>query len=88
MTTSASTLTLEQFSEARQFTSDIGTAIGVEEETDQPGYIYPSGCYINQFDGAFLLVIGNASWKSADLGELEQLLYSEWYLPEIKGIEG
>ena len=85
MSTSQSTLSLEQFSAARYFTTDIGTAIGVEEETNEAGYVYPGGCYINQIDDEFLLVIGSASWMSSYLAELEQTLYNDWYLPEIQG---
>lgn len=80
------TLTFEQFAGARRFTPDIGTELGAEGEIGEAGYIYPGDWYINQFDGEFLLIIGNETWKSSNLSELEQVLYTEWYLPESGGI--
>lgn len=38
-------------------------------------------------ENSFSLYIGNQSWASSNLAELEKILYDEWYLPEIAGIE-
>lgn len=83
MSTSKQLLTLEAFQAARQFTTDLGTALGLEEQKEEPGYVYPGSCFINKWDEEFLLIIENQSWTSANLDELEQRLYSLWYLPEV-----
>lgn len=45
---------------------------------------YGDGCHILADEGEpYLLVIGNQEWQSENLAELEDALYSEWYLHEI-----
>lgn len=54
-----------------------------ENET-QAVYEYSEGCYISiEKDGNFSLLIGNNEWYQTDLAQLENILYTEWYLREV-----
>ncbi|WP_152966553.1 hypothetical protein [Gulbenkiania mobilis] len=47
------------------------------------GYIYDGDCVIGILaDGQFHLTIGRDEYMSADLSELEKILFTDWYLPQ------
>lgn len=84
-------LTLDQFRATRRRVDSIGEAIGVDDHP-WPGYLYADDtCYIDlaRVDSSGLVVeepyltIWNSQWSGKTLEELEEVLYREYYLPEI-----
>jgi hypothetical protein len=60
--------------------------MGLDEETVNAAE-YAGGTHILILgENSYLLVIANQDWLSADLAELEEILYREWYLPEVAGV--
>lgn len=82
-------LSLEEFRASK----DAGTKnaewcrnMGIDEESVNAAE-YAGGTFI-LINGAtsYSLIITNQEWQSENLGELEEILYREWYLPECAGI--
>lgn len=56
-------------------------------ETSQRIAEYEGGCFIYANEGEpFHLVITNCEWQADNIEELEEILYHEWYLPEVVGV--
>jgi hypothetical protein len=83
MSAKQSNLSFNEFVAQRKQVADIGLEIGVSEMEGQQGYVYPGGCYIEVSEDEFFLVIGNQDWLEKDLGQLERLLYGNWYVSQI-----
>jgi hypothetical protein len=79
------TLSFEEFTSQRKQVENIGLEIGLSELDGQKGYVYPGGCYIEESDDEFFLVVGNQDWLDKDLGKLERALYENWYIHECVG---
>lgn len=60
--------------------------MGIDEESvNAAEYAGGTFIFING-ENSYSLIITNQEWQSADLAELEEILYREWYLPECAGV--
>lgn len=82
-------LTLDAFRASRTEQADIRMLFGDDDcEVPLPGYVYDgdAGCICKDpLTGNPYLVIYNMIWTDKPLEELEEILYKEFYLPEICG---
>lgn len=54
----------------------------VEGDDDVIGaYFYVHNCYIELIEEGYMLTIENHSWVNKDIAPLENLLFTEWVLP-------
>lgn len=80
------TLSIEEFRATRRPVEDVNVVVhGWKEEQPAPGYVYADLCYINTHNGEPFLTIYNMEYSGKPLEELEEILYREFYLPEICG---
>lgn len=82
-------LTLEQFRATK--VSGLKDAAwcrdnGLNEESVNAAEYAGSSYILIDGENAFSLIIGNQEWSSANLAELEETLYREYYLPEVAGV--
>lgn len=81
------TLSLEEFRATRQESADVSMIFGDDDVNGPlPGWTYESSCICkDRLTGDPYLVIYNMIWTDKPLEELEEILYREFYLPEICG---
>lgn len=81
------TLSLEEFRATRQESADVSMIFGDDDVNGPlPGWTYESSCICKDvLTGEPYLVIYNCMWADKPLEELEEILYREFYLPEICG---
>jgi hypothetical protein len=76
-------LSFEQFQTSRKHVDDIQEAVGFDDDQGKrSGYVYDLGCYIEDHKDGYYLIIERADYLSADLAELERILYRDWYVHE------
>src|SRR3954470_17079879 len=76
-------LSFEQFQTSRKHVDDIREAVGFDDDQgNRSGYVYDLGCYIEDHADGFYLIIERSDYISADLAELERILYRDWYVHE------
>jgi len=82
-------LTLDQFRASRTEQADVRWLSGDEDSNiPLPGFVYGGDAGVILTDtltGNPYLVIYNMVWDNKPLEELEEILYNEFYLPEICG---
>ncbi len=84
MNISRQPVTLADFRASRKECADLGAAMNADHFEDAPraGFIYDGDAYIEkERDGTYFLTLNNSQWASADLAELEALLYA-WAITE------
>lgn len=81
------TLSLEEFRATRQESADVSMIFGDDDVNGPlPRWTYESSCICKDvLTGEPYLVIYNCIWDNKPLEELEEILYREFYLPEICG---
>jgi len=80
------TLSIEEFRATRTKVEDTNLVVhGWKEDQPAPGYVYADLCYINLNGEVPFLTIYNMEYSDRPLEELEEILYREFYLPEICG---
>lgn len=83
-------LSLKQFRATRKEVNDLADTAGYDsgDLMTNSAYVYEGDCYIERYEteGDFYLAIGCHEWISSDLAALEKILYEQWYLPEIAGV--
>ena len=80
------TLTFQEFQATRTLCEDL---IELVSEHGYRGYTYADRtCFINLDEDRPSLVIHNMHWSEETLEVLEKILYEQYYLPEVEGVEG
>jgi hypothetical protein len=77
-------MNFKQFQQTRRPVADLGKEMNAEyfDKSPRAGFMYDGDCYIEkEDDGTFYLILHRDEWTSANLEELEAILYA-WCLTE------